>query len=135
MNARHHLGSAPQGVANVSPRETQARVFSARHRPTGDVTIATTLRAALTGVLAMAASFTAGAADLRIGIIGTDSSHSGKFGQIFNDPSSKEHVAGARIVCAFKAGSPDMERSRSRVDGFATEMRDKYGVALVDSIA
>lgn len=75
------------------------------------------------------------AADVRIGVIGIDSSHSGKFAQVFNDPASPDRVPGARIVCGFKGGSADMERSRSRVEAFSAELRDKYGVALVDSIA
>jgi len=85
----------------------------------------------LGGVLPLLAT----AADLRLGIIGTDSSHSGKFGEAFNQPGSPLHVPGARITVAFKGGSPDMERSRSRVDGFAAELRDKYGVTLAGTIA
>jgi hypothetical protein len=128
MNARHHLRCAPQGAANVRPRELQASVFS----PAGRRSIVTAL---LASVAVVVAGVTGRAADLRIGIIGIDSSHSAKFGQIFNDPASTERVAGARIVCGFKGGSADMERSRSRVEAFSAEMRDKYGVTLVDSIA
>ncbi len=77
----------------------------------------------------------AAAADLRVGIIGTDSSHSTRIAAAFNDPASKERTAGARIVVAFKGGSPDVERSASRVEQFAAELRDKHGVALVATIA
>ena len=86
-------------------------------------------------LLAASASMLAGQSELKIGLIGIDSSHSGRFAQAFNDPAAPGRVAGARIVCGFKGGSPDMERSRSRVEAFSAELRDKYGVVLVDSIA
>ena len=85
-------------------------------------------------MLAGLISAATGQADLKIGVIGTDSSHSGKFGHAFNDPAAPGRVPGERIVCAFKGGSPDMERSRSRVEAFGAELHDKYGVALVGSI-
>jgi hypothetical protein len=43
-------------------------------------------------------------------------------------------VPGARVVAAFKGGSPDVESSRTRVDNFAAELRDKWGVEFVNSI-
>ena len=75
------------------------------------------------------------AADSRIGIIGIDSTHAARFAQAFNGADAAHRVAGARIVCGFKGGSADMERSRSRVEQFSAELRDKFGVALVDSPA
>src|SRR5262249_59430195 len=51
------------------------------------------------------------AAPLRLGIIGLDTSHVLRFTELLNDPSNPDHVAGARVVAAFKGGSPDMERS------------------------
>jgi len=68
------------------------------------------------------------AADLRIGIIGTDTSHATAFTKQLND------TPGIRVVAAYKGGSADIEASRSRVDGFANELRDKYKVNIVDSI-
>ena len=38
------------------------------------------------------------------------------------------------MVAAFKGGSPDVEASRTRVDRFAAELKDKWGVEFVDSI-
>src|SRR5882724_9795099 len=67
-------------------------------------------------------------------MIGLDTSHVTAFLQIFNDPNNKEHVAGARVVAAFKGGSDDIEASRSRVDGYTKEAVEKYGVKLYDSI-
>jgi hypothetical protein len=75
------------------------------------------------------------AADLRLGIVGTDTSHVIGFAAAFNDPSSPEHVPGARIVAAYKGGSPEFPPSRDRIEGFARTLHDKYGVELVASIA
>jgi Oxidoreductase family, NAD-binding Rossmann fold len=72
--------------------------------------------------------------DVRVGIIGTDTSHVTAFTRLLNDKNDPNHVAGARVVAAFKAGSPDVEASRTRVDRFAAELKDKWGVELVDSI-
>jgi GFO/IDH/MocA oxidoreductase family protein len=74
------------------------------------------------------------AADLRLGIIGADTSHAGAFTKILNDPTSPDHVAGARVVAAYKGGSADIEASRSRVDKFTAELRDTWKVKIVDSI-
>lgn len=71
---------------------------------------------------------------IRIGIIGTDTSHVPAFTQMLNDPSRPDHVPGARIVAAFKGGSPDVESSRTRVDKFAAEIKEKWNVELVNSI-
>jgi hypothetical protein len=75
------------------------------------------------------------ASDLRLGIIGTDTSHATAFATTLNDPAAKEHVEGARVVVAYKGGSPDVEASSSRVEKFATQLRDKLGVKFVDHIA
>ena len=76
------------------------------------------------------------AADLRVGIIGTDTSHSPAFTKLFNgDPAAPEHVPGARIVAAYKGGSKDIPDSSGRVDQFAEELRTKYGVEIVPDIA
>jgi len=74
------------------------------------------------------------AADLRIGIVGTDTSHATEFTKILNDASAADHVAGARVVAAYKGGSPDLDDSRKRIDRYTAEMRDKWHVAIVDSI-
>lgn len=74
------------------------------------------------------------AADLRLGLVGLDTSHVTAFTEILNDPSSKGHVPGARVVAGFKGGSPDIESSWSRVDGYTKTLQDKYGVTIYDSI-
>ncbi len=81
-----------------------------------------------------AASIAAAAADLRIGIIGCDTSHCIAFTKQINDPADPNHVAGGKVVAAFKGGSADIEESHSRVDEFAAQLRDKYGVVMVESV-
>src|SRR5260370_36602737 len=73
-------------------------------------------------------------ADIRLGIIGTDTSHVIAFIKILNDPSSPDYVPGARIVAAYKGGSPDVESSYKRVDKFAEELRTKWRVEFVSDI-
>lgn len=75
------------------------------------------------------------AADLRLGIIGTDTSHATAFTKVLNDASAPNHVPGAKVVAAFKGGSPDIESSGKRVDGYAKELQEKYGVEIVPDIA
>ncbi len=74
------------------------------------------------------------AADLRVGIVGTDTSHVGAFTKVLNDASLPDHVPGARVVAAFKGGSPDVESSRTRVDKFAEELKSKWGVEFYPDI-
>lgn len=85
--------------------------------------------------LLLALAATAAAADLRLGIIGTDTSHAVAFTRILNDPKNPDHVPGARVVAAFKGGSPDVESSRARVEGFAEELRTKWQVEIVPDIS
>jgi len=73
-------------------------------------------------------------ADLRIGIIGTDTSHVPAFTKVLNDATAPDHIPGARVVAAFKGGSKDVESSYTRVDKFAEEIKSKYGVEIVSSI-
>lgn len=74
-------------------------------------------------------------ASLRLGIIGCDTSHATAFTEILNDPAAPDRVPGATITAAFRSFSPDIEWSRSRVDGFVAELRDRWGVKFAGSIA
>ncbi|HEY2945732.1 MAG TPA: Gfo/Idh/MocA family oxidoreductase [Vicinamibacteria bacterium] len=73
-------------------------------------------------------------AEIRVGIIGTDTSHVTAFTALLNDRSDPNHVPGARVVAAFKGGSPDVEASRTRIDRFAAELQEKWGIEFVESI-
>ena len=76
----------------------------------------------------------AAVAQIRVGIVGTDTSHVPAFTRVLNDPSSPEHIPGARVVAAWKGGSPDVESSRTRVDKFAEEIRTKWNVEIVPDL-
>jgi hypothetical protein len=73
-------------------------------------------------------------ADLRIGIIGCDTSHAIAFTETLNNPAAKGHVEGGKVVAAYKGGSADIPSSISRVEGYAKTLREKYGVKFYDSI-
>jgi len=74
-------------------------------------------------------------AQLRIGIVGTDTSHVPAFTSMLNDPAHKDHVPGARVVAAYKGGSKDLPSSWDRVDKYAEEIKSKWGVEIVPDIA
>ncbi|MDQ6759605.1 MAG: Gfo/Idh/MocA family oxidoreductase [Acidobacteriota bacterium] len=74
------------------------------------------------------------AADLRLGFVGTDTSHVTAFTKMLNDPAAPDHISGAKVVAAYKGGSPDIESSRSRIERFTQELRDKWQVRIFDSI-
>ena len=67
-------------------------------------------------------------------MIGLDTSHVTAFTKLLNDKSDPNHIPGARVVAAFKGGSPDVESSRTRIDRFTAELKDKWGVEIVGSI-
>ena len=46
-------------------------------------------------------------AELRLGIIGTDTSHVSAFTKILNDDTSPDHISGARVVAAYKRSYAD----------------------------
>ncbi len=72
--------------------------------------------------------------NIRVGIIGLDTSHAIEFTRILNDPSSADHVPGARVVAAFKGGSPDLDASASRVDKYTEQLKAKWGLEIVPDI-
>src|SRR5438046_3071805 len=73
-------------------------------------------------------------ADLRVGIVGCDTSHVPEFTEILNNPQAKGHVPGAKVVAAFPGGSKDIPSSWSRVEGYTKTLQDKYGVRIYDAI-
>jgi predicted dehydrogenase len=72
-------------------------------------------------------------ADLRIGMIGLDTSHVSAFAALLNDPQNPSHVPGGKVTVAFPGGSPDFDLSIGRVGKFTDELRDQRGVKIVDS--
>jgi predicted dehydrogenase len=71
---------------------------------------------------------------IRIGLIGLDTSHVTAFTKIINDATAKDHIKGAKVVAAFKGGSPDIESSISRVDGYTKTLKQKFGVEICQTI-
>ena len=71
---------------------------------------------------------------IRIGMIGLDTSHVTAFTETINNPEAKGHVPGAKVVAAFKGGSPDIESSITRVDGYTKTLQEKYGVEICETI-
>ncbi|MFM8470898.1 MAG: Gfo/Idh/MocA family protein [Limisphaerales bacterium] len=86
------------------------------------------------GLLAFTAVASTSAAELRIGMIGLDTSHVPAFTDILNNPMNKAHVPGAKVVAAFKGGSQDIPSSRDRVEGFTKTLVEKYNVKLYDTV-
>ncbi|MSU62440.1 MAG: Gfo/Idh/MocA family oxidoreductase [Pedosphaera sp.] len=88
----------------------------------------------LLAFLSISILFPARGADLRVGLIGLDTSHVTAFAELLNDPKHKQHVPGAKVVAGFKGGSPDIESSWSRVDKYTTELQEKHGVKIYSTI-
>jgi hypothetical protein len=88
----------------------------------------------LFATLLLTSLFVAGA-DLRLGIIGTDTSHVIAFTKILNDASQPDHVPGARVVAAYKGGSKDVKSSYERVDKFAEELKTTWKIEFSPDIA
>lgn len=71
--------------------------------------------------------------EIRVGIIGLDTSHATAFTKILNDEKAAADVAHCRVVAAYPKGSPDIKSSTERVPGYTEEVK-KQGVEIVDSI-
>lgn len=74
------------------------------------------------------------AADLRIGIVGLDTSHAVAFTRILNDATNPGHVPGGRVVAVYRGGSADIEKSHARIPGFETELRKFPEIVFHDTI-
>lgn len=72
--------------------------------------------------------------ELRVGIIGFDTSHVPAFTKVLNDPQDAWYLPGARVTHGYASFSPDLQASYSRVEGFKKDVTEKYGVKLVDSV-
>jgi Oxidoreductase family, NAD-binding Rossmann fold len=70
---------------------------------------------------------------MRLGMIGLDTSHVPAFAKLINDPEGKGKLAEMQVVAAFPGGSDDLPTSRDRVAGYTKELKD-MGIEIVDSI-
>jgi len=92
----------------------------------------TIVRTSLLTVLAAATcGFTAEEKVFRLGMIGLDTSHVTAFTKVINSPAKNY---GCKVVAGYPGGSPDIPSSANRVDKFTQQLRDQYGVEIVDSI-
>ncbi|MCX7871871.1 MAG: Gfo/Idh/MocA family oxidoreductase [Verrucomicrobiae bacterium] len=72
--------------------------------------------------------------EIKIGIVGLDTSHVIAFTQLLNDTNNPKHIPGARVVCAFKGGSSEIEASTTRIENFTKQMREKFDITIVSTI-
>jgi predicted dehydrogenase len=94
----------------------------------------TVLAAILAATCAATAASAEPPAELKVGIIGLDTSHVEAFTKVLNDPKAKPELAGVRVVAAYPGGSKDVVSSATRVEGYTNSLRDKYQVKIVGSI-
>ncbi len=92
------------------------------------------VRGVVLTILIMGMGMPAHAEDIKIGIIGLDTSHVIAFTKILNDADNPDHIPGAKVVAAFSGGSPDIESSHTRVEGYTKELQDDFGVTIVPTI-
>lgn len=71
--------------------------------------------------------------ELRIGLVGLDSSHVIAFTRLLNVMTEKDHIPGARVIAGYPGGTDDIDLSKNRVEGFTNDLREKYGVEIMDS--
>jgi predicted dehydrogenase len=82
-------------------------------------------------ILTLPSEAEAGEKVFRLGMIGLDTSHVIAFTRVINDPAKNY---GCKVVVGYAGGSPDVPSSANRVEKFTEQLRDKFGVEIVDSI-
>jgi len=72
---------------------------------------------------------------LKIGLIGLDTSHVIAFTELLNKADHPYHVPGGQVVAAFPGeGSPDFDLSISRVHSYTEKLSAEYGIRMMHSI-
>jgi len=71
--------------------------------------------------------------EIRVGIIGLDTSHAIAFTTLFNADNPSVEMAHCRVVAAYPPGSPDIQSSVERVPKYTAQVKE-MGVEIVDSI-
>ena len=85
----------------------------------------------LTAILTQALPAQAEERVFRLGMIGLDTSHVIAFTKIINNPKNNY---GCKVVAGYPGGSPDMPASADRVEKFTNQLRDEFGVEIVETI-
>src|SRR5262245_32655988 len=91
------------------------------------------LALALTFLMSLSSFCRAADPQIKVGIIGLDTSHVIAFTKELNSPNAAPELAGCRVVAAYPKGSPDIESSTKRVPGYIEEIK-KLDVEIVGSI-
>ncbi len=73
------------------------------------------------------------AEEIKVGIIGLDTSHVLAFTKAFNDPKAEGALAHCTVVAAYPKGSRDIESSTKRVPDYIEKMK-AMGIEIVPSI-
>ncbi len=88
----------------------------------------------LSAVFVALGSIVFGQNQIRIGIIGLDTSHSIAFTKLLNGDDKKEEYKDFTIVAAYPYGSKTIKSSYDRIPGY-TKQVEELGVEIVGSIA
>jgi hypothetical protein len=92
------------------------------------------LAAFLSTLILLAATHPSPAEELKIGIIGLDTSHVTAFTKLINDKAAPDHVPGGKVVAAVKTFSADIPSSADRVEKYTGQLQKEFGVKIVGSI-
>ncbi|MEO8494073.1 MAG: Gfo/Idh/MocA family oxidoreductase [Planctomycetota bacterium] len=88
---------------------------------------------ALAFLFSTSISFAEDAKQIRIGIIGLDTSHCIAFTKLLNAENPAPEIANCPVVAVYPKGSPDIESSVVRVPDYTRQIQE-LGVDVVDSI-
>ncbi len=72
--------------------------------------------------------------NIKIGLVGLDTSHSPAFAMLLNNPQEKGHIPGCQVVKAYPGGSELFGSSINRVEGFTKQFSDDIKVEISGSI-
>src|SRR6056297_2520331 len=73
--------------------------------------------------------------DLKIGMIGLDTSHCIAFTKLLNKKGwNRNRIKGGTVKYAYKGGSNLFSKSYNRVDSFSQKLQKRFGVQILDSI-
>jgi predicted dehydrogenase len=70
--------------------------------------------------------------DIKLGIIGLDTSHSPAFTKYINDPE-KESMKGVNVIAAYPYGSRNIESSAKRIPQYTQQLKE-MGVTIIDNL-
>lgn len=71
--------------------------------------------------------------NIKIGIIGLDTSHAPAFAKLFNADNTNPALTGFKVIAAFPQGSTDIKSSMDRIPEYSKQVQE-VGLEVVDSI-